>query len=63
MNSVTIDNIDWLLLHNQKQWLLRQAGDEADGLISLLDALEDAALAEGNAQLIAVLAALEGEPA
>jgi hypothetical protein len=33
--------IDWALLHDQKQWLLQHEGDEADGLIHLIDALED----------------------
>lgn len=40
----TIKNIDWSLLSKQKQWLLQQTGDEADGLIHLLDALEDEVL-------------------
>jgi len=47
MNEVTILNIDWPLLLKQKQWLLRQEGGEADGLIHLLDALEDEALDSG----------------
>lgn len=44
MNVIIIKGIDWPLLSKQKQWLLQQTGDEADGLIHLLDALEDEAL-------------------
>lgn len=44
MNAIIIKGIDWPLLSKQKQWLLQQTGDEADGLIHLLDALEDEAL-------------------
>ncbi len=40
-NVVTIANIDWQLLSEQKQWLLQQTGDEVEGLIHLLDALEE----------------------
>ena len=49
MNTITISNIDWKLLKEQKAWLLQHDGEHyecsehAEGLICLLDALEDAA--------------------
>jgi len=34
-------NLGWTLLRQQKEWLLRQEGPEAEGLISLLDSLQN----------------------
>lgn len=46
----TFQRIDWKLLRKQKKWLLKQRPDEkADGLINLLDALQDAAVEDGIA--------------
>ena len=44
-----IDGIDWKLLREQKQRLVQQAGigsGEAEGLLGLLDALQNAAVDE-----------------
>jgi hypothetical protein len=39
-----ISRIDWSLLRNQKQWLLLQSGNDPDGLVCLIDALQDFAV-------------------
>ena len=39
-----MDNINWKLLTKQKLWLIGQSGTESDGLLSLIDALQDAAV-------------------
>jgi hypothetical protein len=38
-----IDRIDWDLLSSQKQWLAQQAehSDEAEGLLNVIDTLQD----------------------
>lgn len=38
-----IRRIDWDKLRAQKQWLIRMHLPQADGLVHLLDALQDAA--------------------
>ncbi len=40
-------NIDWTELRKQKAWLLAQPGPEAEGLVNLLDALQDEAVGSG----------------
>jgi hypothetical protein len=51
--SVTIENIDWALLRQQKQFLLTVCDtvkfgiDDAEGLINLLDNLQDKAVEQG----------------
>ena len=44
-----VSKIDWAELRTQKNWLARMPGEEAEGLLSLLDALQDAAVREGIA--------------
>ena len=39
-----ISRIDWSLLRKQKQWLLLQSGNDSDGLVCLIDALQDFAV-------------------
>jgi len=39
---------NWVLLRQQKLWLLSHNCDEANGLIHLLDALQDDAVASGR---------------
>jgi len=42
--------LDWVLLRRQKEWLLQQpTGPEANGLVHLLDAIQDEAVASGEA--------------
>jgi len=36
--------IDWWLLRKQKQWLIRADQPEAEGLLNLIDAIQDAAV-------------------
>ena len=36
--------IDWDLLREQKRWLVEQQGEEAEGLLCLLDGLQDFAV-------------------
>lgn len=40
-------NIDWGLLRLQKAWLICQEGEQAAGLLHLIDFLQDRAVAEG----------------
>jgi len=44
-----VKRIDWASLSLQKQYLLVRDSDEADGLIALIDALQDAAIHDGIA--------------
>ena len=44
---IAIDNINWKLLREQKQWLLQQEGEHAEGLINLLDYIQDEAVENG----------------
>jgi hypothetical protein len=39
-----LENIDWANLRQQKLWLLAQTSEEADGLVNLLDNLQDYAV-------------------
>ena len=39
-----ICNIDWHLLREQKRWLVEQSGKEAEGLLNLIDSLQDFAV-------------------
>lgn len=39
-----LEGIDWNMLWGQKQWLINQGTEEADGLICLLDDLQDMAV-------------------
>lgn len=41
-------NIDWYLLRQQKLWLLKFDCEQAAGLVSLLDHLQDQAVAQGE---------------
>lgn len=45
--TTMIQSIDWGLLIAQKLWLLKMGAPEADGLVSLLDAIQDAAVSSG----------------
>jgi len=38
---------NWDLLRTQKEWLLNNGDNEAMGLVHLLDAIQDAVVAEG----------------
>ena len=47
--------IDWSMLREQKKWLEERSPEYyADGLVKLLDHLQDAAVAEGFADSITV---------
>jgi hypothetical protein len=45
---VELDGVDWQLLKEQKRWLLAQAGEYAEGLINLIDYIQDAAEEQGQ---------------
>jgi len=45
----TLKHMDWALLREQKLWLFHNDSIEAAGLLSLVDAIQDAAVAEGIA--------------
>lgn len=36
--------IDWELLRNQKQWLIAQSSEEAEGLLNFVDSIQDYAV-------------------
>lgn len=44
---VTIDNIDWEMLRQQKEFLLNHGCDDAMGLANLLDIIQDNAVKQG----------------
>lgn len=41
-----VHSIDWALLRKQKSWLLQQNSEEAQGLLALVDAVQDYAVDE-----------------
>ena len=41
-------NIDWTLLRAQKEWLLQFDNEQAQGLVNLLDHLQDDAVDSGE---------------
>ena len=45
---VELDGVDWQLLKEQKRWLLEQVGEYAEGLINLIDYIQDAAEEQGQ---------------
>lgn len=45
------DDMDWDLLRKQKQWLVNIGGAHADGLLCLLDAIQDQAVERGVSEL------------
>ena len=48
MWRIAMLNIDFTLLRQQKEWLLKYDTPEAEGLICLLDYLQDIAVASGE---------------
>jgi hypothetical protein len=44
-----VERIDWELLAAQKSWLLSIGVELGEGVVSLIDALQDAAVADGIA--------------
>lgn len=52
---------DWALIRQQKEWLLQFDCDEANGLINMLDAIQDAAVEFGEASIKEVFGLVEGE--
>lgn len=44
-----MEKIDWAMLREQKAWLFRQDNEFADGILNLLDAIQDEAVASGIA--------------
>lgn len=42
--NTLIHNIDWAMLREQKQWLMSQDHAHADGLLMLIDQLQDYAV-------------------
>jgi hypothetical protein len=38
--------MDWALLRKQKQWLMERECEEADGILNLIDTLQDYAIDE-----------------
>jgi hypothetical protein len=46
--------VDWDILRAQKLWLLSQTGPEAEGLVSMLDDIQDSAVESGEANEIEV---------
>jgi len=42
------DFVDWELFREQKLWAIAQQGDEAAGIINMMDSIQDAAFATGR---------------
>jgi hypothetical protein len=42
------DFVDWELFREQKLWLIAQQGDQARGIINMMDSIQDAAFATGR---------------
>jgi hypothetical protein len=52
-----VERIDWDLLRDQKSWLLAMGVELGEGVIGLLDEIQDAAVADGLATEEAVFGA------
>lgn len=48
MDIVDFDNINWALFREQKLWLIVQPNENAAGILSMMDAIQDAAFATGR---------------
>ena len=44
MRDHFLQTIDWALLREQKQWLMSQENDYAEGLLAFIDSLQDYAV-------------------
>ena len=44
MRDHFLQTIDWALLREQKQWLMSQENDNAEGLLAFIDSLQDYAV-------------------
>ena len=42
-----LNKMDWGLLKEQKAWLLKKKSEKAQGLVCLIDALQDAVVEDG----------------
>lgn len=42
------DFVDWELFREQKLWLIAQQGEQAAGIINMMDSIQDAAFATGR---------------
>lgn len=58
---VTFNSIDWSLLRAQKLWLLEQNCEHADGLVHIIDAIQDQAVSNGIASELEVFGFNYGE--
>lgn len=44
MRDYFLQTIDWALLREQKQWLMSQENDYAEGLLAFIDSIQDYAV-------------------
>lgn len=52
--KIDIGKIDWDMLREQKSWLLNQDNENADGIVNLIDRIQDQAVDNGYASKIEV---------
>lgn len=48
MYITDFDTIDWELFREQKLWLIVQPGENAAGILNMMDTIQDAAFATGK---------------
>ena len=63
MDPVMVDlsGVDWALLRRQKEWLMTQDGEGAEGLLSLLDYVQDEAVDRAGLNVDLVFGPGDGE--
>lgn len=52
--KIDIGKIDWDMLRQQKSWLLTQDNKHAEGIVNLIDRIQDEAVDNGDASKIEV---------
>lgn len=52
--KIDIGKIDWDMLREQKSWLLTQDNKHAEGIVNLIDRIQDEAVDNGDASKIEV---------
>lgn len=62
MKTIAITHMDWALLRKQKLWLLRKKSKHAQGLICMIDHIQDMAVNNGGCTELEVLGPPEDAP-
>lgn len=48
IDTIDFDRVNWTLFREQKLWLMLQNNEHANGIINMMDSIQDAAFATGR---------------